>query len=179
MVYTNVAVRNWQPWVKAGVHDIFCVNSFHSRIKLDYPVSIGGYQCSTDPSQPTVLHLVHVPVVDNERDVRASLRAARKTFFVKKFEDYEKAVRQDLTRALGPAGFDADRDILGITVNRWSHGYAFAQNSLAEQDEAAEMLRAAATKPHGNITFANSDSAWSAYAHSAIDEAHRAVQQLQ
>jgi spermidine dehydrogenase len=30
----------------------------------------------------------------------------------------------------------------------------------------------------GNVTIANSDAGWSAYAHVAIDQAHRAVNEL-
>ena len=39
------------------------------------------------------------------------------------FEDFERGIRDLLQRALGPAGFDAARDIEAITINRWSHGY--------------------------------------------------------
>jgi hypothetical protein len=31
--------------------------SFHSRVKLDHPVSIGGYVCPHLPSQPICMHL--------------------------------------------------------------------------------------------------------------------------
>ncbi|HZD28686.1 MAG TPA: hypothetical protein VE251_08350, partial [Xanthobacteraceae bacterium] len=31
LVYTNVLVRDWQPWVRLGVHDISAPMSFHSR----------------------------------------------------------------------------------------------------------------------------------------------------
>ena len=70
LVYTNVLVRNWQPWVKLGVHEIVAPMSFHSRVKLDYPVSLGGYRHPRDPSEPMCLHLVHVP-----GDARPSTRA--------------------------------------------------------------------------------------------------------
>src|SRR5262249_55787356 len=46
LVYNKVLVRNWHPWVKLGVHEISAPMSFHSRIKLDYPVSLGGYRHS-------------------------------------------------------------------------------------------------------------------------------------
>ena len=52
LVYTNVLVRNWHPWVRLGVHDISAPMSFHSRVKLDFPVSLGGYRHPSDPSAP-------------------------------------------------------------------------------------------------------------------------------
>ena len=35
-------------------------------------------------------------------------------------------IRDELDRMLGPGGFSSARDIAAITVNRWSHGYAYA-----------------------------------------------------
>ncbi len=179
LVYTNVALRHWQPWVKLGVHEIFGVSSFHCRVKLDYPVSIGAYEFSRDPSQPIVVHMVHVPVVDGlGADGRAALRAARSRLLTTSFADYEAAVRHDLTRMLGPGGFDADRDIAAITVNRWSHGYAWALDTLYDDEDTYEDTIALARRLIGRIAIANADAAWSAYAHSAVDEAHRAVNEL-
>lgn len=178
MVYTNVVIKNWQAWVKLGVHEIYGVNTFHSRVKLDYPVTMGGYSSSKDPSDPIVVHMVHVPTTPSESDPRAALRKARKTFFSLKFEDFETHIKQDLNRMLGPGGFNAETDIIAITVNRWSHGYSYSANTLIESEEESQRLMQLARKPLGNVTIANSDAAWDAYAHSAIDEAYRAVQEL-
>lgn len=174
MVYTNLLLKNWRPWVKLGVHEIYGVNTFHSRVKLDYPVSLGGYAHTVDETQPIVAHLVHVPSVPLERDPRAALRKARKTFFSLKPEDFQAHVVRDLTRMLGPGGFQ-ESDILEICVNRWSHGYSYSANTLVESEEESTRLMELARQKVGAVTIANSDAAWSAYAHSAIDEAHRAV----
>src|SRR5215470_17071972 len=75
LVYTNVLVRNWQPWVALGVHDISAPMSFHSRVKLDFPVSLGGYHHARDPRKPICLHLVHVPGAPNQGfDARTQFR---------------------------------------------------------------------------------------------------------
>ena len=39
---------------------------------------------------------------------------------------------QELGRMLGGGGFDPAGDILGITVNRWPHGYTYNYNTLAD-----------------------------------------------
>lgn len=174
MVYTNVLLKNWKPWVKLGVHEIYGINTFHSRLKLDYPVSVGGYEHTADENQPIVAHLVHVPSVPLEKDVRGALRKARKTFFALKPEDFQSHILNDLTRMLGPGGFQ-ESDILEVHVNRWSHGYSFSSNTLAESESESTRLMELARQKVGRVTIANSDAAWSAYAHSAIDEAHRAV----
>lgn len=76
---------------------------------------------------------------------------------------------------LGPGGFNHQTDILAITVNRWSHGYATFSNSLFDDADESEKLKDLARQPVGHVSIANSDAAWSAYAHAAIDEAYRAV----
>jgi spermidine dehydrogenase len=179
LVYTNVALRQWRPWVALGVHEIFGVDTFHSRVKLDYPVAMGGYRCALDPSEPILVHMVHVPLVPAAADPRAALRAARKTLFALKIEDFERHVRDDLTRMLGPGGFDADRDIAAITVNRWSHGYSYGPNTLMETEDAAERSIERARTPLGHVTIAGSDAGWDPYAHSAFEQAHRAVGELE
>ncbi len=77
-----------------------------------------------------------------------------------------------------PGGFNQETDILAITVNRWSHGYAYFSNSLYDDSDESEKLMNLARKPVGRVSIANSDAAWSAYAHAAIDEAYRAVAEV-
>ena len=40
--------------------DISAPMSFHHQVSLDFPVSLGGYRHPRDPSEPMLLHLVHV-----------------------------------------------------------------------------------------------------------------------
>jgi spermidine dehydrogenase len=178
LVYTNVLVRDWKPWVKLGVHEIWAPTSFHCRVKLDYPVDLGGYRHPRDPNQPICLHLVHVPGAPNQGlDARDQFRAGRYALLGMTFADFEARIRGDLDRMLGPGGFSSARDIAAITVNRWSHGYAYHKNSLFDGD-ASDAIMELARRKAGRVAIANSDSMWSAYAHSAIDAAHNAVQEL-
>ena len=178
LVYVNVAVRNWHPWVRQGVHEITNAMGFFSRLKLDYPVSLGDYRFPSHPDQPMLLHLVHVPTVPFAGlDQRAAWRAARTQLHAMTFDDFERQVRDELTRMVGPGGFVAERDVAAITVNRWGHGYAYGSNSLFDR-ETDPPVNVVARERVGRIAIAGSDAAWSAYAHAAIDEAHRAVGEL-
>ncbi|HZF16632.1 MAG TPA: FAD/NAD(P)-binding protein [Steroidobacteraceae bacterium] len=178
LVYVNVAVNNWQPWAKLKVHEITNPMGFFSRLKLDYPVSLGSYQCSSKPEQPILLHLVHVPTVPIAGlDQRAAWRAARAVLYAMPFSEFEKQVRDELTRMLGGGGFNADRDIAGITVNRWGHGYAYGINTLWDEEPEPPVYEIA-RKKIGHLAIAGSDAVWQAYAHAAIDEAHRAVGEI-
>lgn len=178
LVYTKVLVRNWHPWVRLGVHEISAPMSFHSRVKLDYPVSMGGYRHPRNPAEPMCLHLVHVPSeLSQDLDARTRFRIGRSKLLTMEFAEFEARIRDELDRMLGPGGFSAARDIAAITVNRWSHGYSYSANSLFDEKED-ESVMVAARQPIGRVTIANSDAQWDAYAHSAIDQAARAVREL-
>jgi spermidine dehydrogenase len=179
LVYVKVAVRNWKPWVARRVHEIANPMGFYSRVKLDYPVSLGDYRFARTPDEPMVLHLVHVPTLRGPGiDLRTRLRAGRAQLFATPFDTFERNARDELTRMLGAGGFDADRDIAAITVSRWGHGYSYSGSSLFDKDGDDERIPALARRRAGRVAFANSDANWEPYAHGAFDQARRAVNDL-
>ena len=179
LVYTNVLVRDWKAWVRLKVHEISAPASFHCRIKLDYPVDLGGYRHPRDPDGPILIHMVHVPGEPNQGlDARDQFRIGRQKLLDMTFDQIEARIRDDLDRMLGGGGFASSRDIAAITVNRWSHGYSYDHNSLFDDDKSFAGTSAVARRTAGRVAIANSDAAWSAYAHSAIDAASRAVREL-
>ena len=179
LVYTNVLVRNWRPWIRLKVHDIAAPMSFHSRVALDFPVSLGGYRHPRDPAEPIVLHLEHVPGAPNSGlDARSQFRAGTAKLLDMMFVDFEARIRDELDRMLGPGGFSSARDIGAITVNRWAHGYGYVANSLFDHADYDDRVLKLARQPFGRVAIANSDAAGDAYAHLAITEAARAVREL-
>lgn len=178
LVYAKVALRNWHPWVRAGVHEVTNPMGFYSRIKLDYPVSLGSYRCAHDPSEPIGLHLVHVPTPGNTgMDQRAVWRAGRKALQQTPYETFETNLIDELSRMLGAHGFDAKQDIAAISIYRWAHGYAYGANSLYDAASSDTRLETA-RQPLGSVAIANSDAVGSAYAHAAINAAKRAVTEV-
>lgn len=178
LVYVNVAIRNWRAWVNRGIHYVNNPAGFYSHLKLDYPVSLGSYHFPTRPEEPMILHLIHVPWPAGPiKDLRSTFRAARALVYARTFQEFELHARDELSRILGAGGFDAERDIAAITVNRWGHGYAYDLDTLYDPPEAANNPKVGAA-PVGHIHFAGSDAAWAAYAHKAIDSAHRAAGEI-
>ena len=91
----------------------------------------------------------------------------------------ETEIRDVLQRALGPHGFSAARDIEAITLNRWSHGYSYEYMRPWDRYWPAGPLPCeTARRGWGRVAIAGSDSGAFAYAHSAIDQATRAVHEL-
>jgi spermidine dehydrogenase len=177
-LYTHVVIRNWEAFQRLGIHQIMAPGGYHSFIALDFPVSIGEYKFPSKPEEPAVLFMLRTPCSPGAPR-RDQYRAGRYELLNTKFETIERNLREQLQRMLGDAGFDAARDIEAITVNRWAHGYAYEYDSYSDRDlPPGPRPNVIGRKPFGNITIANSDSAARAYTDAAIDEAHRAVQEL-
>jgi spermidine dehydrogenase len=109
---------------------------------------------------------------------REQYRMGRLELISTPFSKFERNIREQLNRALAPAGFDSARDIAAITVNRWAHGYAYEYDSLSDPQWAPEERPCViGRKQFGRISIANSDAAASAYTNAAIDQAYRAIQE--
>ena len=179
LLYTNVAIRNWEAFEKLGVSSIYAPGCYHTEATLDVPVSIGRYQCSRQPDAPMVVHMMKSPCKPG-LPARDQHRAGRIELFSTSFETIERSIRDQLARMLGPGGFDPSRDITGITVNRWPHGYTYEYNSLFDDFwlEGGETPCEIARQPFGRIAIANADAGAYAYTDGAIDQAWRAVGEI-
>ena len=179
LVYTHVALRNWTSFAKLGVHHIVAPGGYHTYTALDFPVSLGTYQFPSKPEEPAVLFMLRTPCRPG-LPMRDQFRAGRMELLSTPFTKFERNIRDQLARMLGGAGFDPARDIEGITVNRWAHGYAYTPNELFDPQWKSEEEKpwVIGRKPFGRIAIANSDAGASAYTDAAIDQAYRAVSEL-
>ncbi|MBV8632294.1 MAG: NAD(P)/FAD-dependent oxidoreductase [Silvibacterium sp.] len=179
IVYTNVAVRNWQSFQKLETSSIYSPGCYFSEASLDHRVSIGQYHCTTDPSQPIVLTMHRYPCSPGLPS-REQHRAGRQELYQTPFETFERNIREQLARSVGAGGLDPARDIAAITVNRWPHGYAYQYNSLWDPFwlEGGPLPCEAARQPFGRVAIANADADAYAYTDCAINQAYRAVEEL-
>jgi len=178
LVYTHVALRNWISFAKLNIHHIVAPGGYHTYTALDFPVSLGQYRFPGNPEEPAVLFMLRTPCKPGLPQ-REQNRAGRAELLQTSFAKFERNIRDQLGRMLGGAGFDPAKDIEGITVNRWAHGYAFAPNPLFDPDwKEEEKPWVIGRKPFGKIAIANSDAGASAYTDVAIDQAWRAVGEL-
>ena len=178
LVYTSVAIRNWQAFKALGVHEIYAPGSYHSSVRLNQTVDIGGYLSVRSPDDPIVVHMVRTPCKPG-LDEREQHRVGHAELLDTSFEVFEWNIRDQLARILGPGGFNPAADIIAITVNRWPHGYAYEYNPLFDPDwNEHEQPHVIGRAPFGRITIANSESGAGAYTDSAIDQAHRAIEEV-
>lgn len=178
LVYSHVALRNWTSFAQLGIHHIVAPGSYHTYVALDFPVSLGKYEFPAKPEEPAVLFMLRTPCKPG-LPPRDQNRAGRVELLQTPYSKFERNIRDQLSRMLGGAGFDPARDIEGITVNRWAHGYAFTPFGLDVPNWAeGQQPWVLGRKPFGRIAMANSDSGASAYTDVAIDQAYRAVGEL-
>jgi spermidine dehydrogenase len=178
MMYNNVLIRRWTAFAMLGVSNVNSPCMLHTGTSLDPGTTIGGYRGFTSPEEPIIVHMTSNP---NKPGLprKEQNRAGQQQLLSTSFEKFEYEIRSHLARMLGPAGFDPATDIVGLTVNRWPYGYSYSYDTLSDPDVPPEE------RPHvvgrqrfGSVAIANSDAGAAAFTNQAIDEGHRAVQEL-
>ena len=179
MMIVNVALRNWRFMDKLGVasvrwfgDDFGWFTTLRRQMILD-----GAPPMPLDPDKPTVLTMYNSFCIPG-LPVAQQAVAARMKMFSMSYAHVEKQIRNQFTKMFEPGGFDADRDIAGITLNRQGHAYVVTPPGFffgkAGQPAPSEVIR----QRHGRITFAHAElkgyQMWEGAAH----EGERAAQQL-
>ena len=178
LVYTTVALRNWQAFAKLKVHQVYAPGGYHTSVRLNPHVNIGAYRSADSPDQAILLHMTRTPCKPGLSEHEQN-RAGRAELLATSFETFERNIREQLNRLLSGGGFDAARDISAITVNRWPHGYAPEYNPLFDPEvPEAQRPNVIGRAKFGRITIANSDAGAAAYTDSAINQGHRAAMEL-
>lgn len=179
MMIVNVALRNWKFMDKLGVasvrwfgDDLGWFTTLRRQMILD-----GKEPMPLDPDKPTVLTMYNSFCIPG-LPVEQQCVAARMKMFAMSYAYVEEQIRRQFTKMFGPAGFDADRDIAGITLNRQGHAYVvtppgffFGKNG---EPAPSDVIR----QPHGRIAFAHAElmgfQMWEGAAH----EGERAARQV-
>jgi spermidine dehydrogenase len=179
LAYINVVLRNSKAFENLGYHSFYVPQAdlMHS-FGLDFPVSMGNYRFAQSADDPVIVHGSFAPTApDQGLTERQQHVVGCQRMYEMTYQDFEMQTISQISGALGGGGFDAERDIAAITVNRWPHGYAYEYNELYDPPEWSRK-----SGPHligarqvGRISIANSDAEAYAYVNGAIDAAVRAV----
>ena len=179
LTYITVALRNWRAFSKLGYHAISIPKApLMQSFGMDFPVSMGGYEFAQGPDDAMLIHGTYVPTLpDQGLSAREQHEKGRRKLLELTFADFENDILRQMGGALGAGGFDAERDIAGITVNRWPHGYAYEYNEYSDPEGwgPEEGPHIAGRAQIGRISIANADASGYAYVNGAVDAANRAV----
>jgi spermidine dehydrogenase len=179
LVVSNVLLRSGEFIDRLGASNFYCPGRLHSTGWVPGRC-LGRDPSDRKPGDPQIVQLMGATAPEMPgTSLRDQLREGRHRMLDLSFEDYERELRAHLAGMLGSTGFEPARDILAITVNRWPHGYAYEGSSLFDPSwPDGEAPKEVGRRRFGRIAIANSDAAWSAYLDGAVDEAHRAVNEL-
>jgi len=178
-IMANVAVHNWRFLKKLGITGCrWFGGNIGNYIELRRMALVGDVPARVDPDLPTVL-TVKILFSYPDLATEAQGHRGRGELLTTSFREYERRIREQFSQMFACAGFDAQRDISGIVLNRWGHAYLSPQPGFffgtGGKPAPREVLRAA---PFGRIAFANTDLAGAMDHRCSILEARRAVSQL-
>lgn len=176
-VLGSIALRNWRAFAAAGFRSYYSPGDvYFKHLGLDFPVSMGDYHYPQSPDEPIMVSAWYSPTTRG-LPARDQYRAGQRRLLHMRYADFEANIFSHLDGMLGPHGFDADRDIAGITLNRWPHGYAYEFEGLGVPAgfNRYNGPHVAGRAQIGRISIANSDAEAYAYVNGAIDAADRAV----
>jgi spermidine dehydrogenase len=173
-----VALKNWKAFQKLGIRDVYAPGSYFSSFELNDAVNVGTYKSPRSPDESILIRMLRTPAKPGLGE-REQHKVGRAELLATSFETFERNIREQLARTLGAGGFDPARDIEGIAVNRWPHGYSPEYNCLVDGDMPPNQRpNVLGRAKFGRIAIANADAGMAAYTDSAINEAHRAVSEL-
>jgi len=174
----NVAVRNWRFLHRMGMSGCRWFEGIGNYMEVRRLAMTGVVDSTIGPDSPIVLSLkvlYSYPGLSTEEQGNRG----RGEMLATSFRDYERRIREQFTEMFAGSGFDAERDIAGIILNRWGHAYLSPQPGFFfgrdGRTAPREVLRNA---PFGRIAFANTDLAGAMDHRYSILEAERAVGQL-
>jgi spermidine dehydrogenase len=174
----NVAVRNWRSLHRMGMSGCRWFEGIGNYTDVRKLALTGVGEPTIGPDSPIVLSMKVLYSYPGYATEEQGNRG-RAEMLGTSFRDYERRIREQLTEMFANAGFDAQRDIAGIILNRWGHAYLSPQPGFffgrEGQPAPREVLRNA---PFGRIAFANTDLAGAMDHRYSILEAQRAVDQL-
>ncbi len=179
MMVINVALRNWKFMDKLGVAsvrwfgaDMGWFTTLRRQMVLD-----GEEPMPLDPEKPTVLTMYNSFCIPG-MPAKQQTVAARMKMFAMPYAQIEQQIRDQFSKMFGPGGFDADRDIAGITVNRQGHAYLVATPGFFFGKNGSPAPSDVIRKPHGRIAFAHAELMGYQMWEGAVHEAERAVEQV-
>jgi spermidine dehydrogenase len=174
----NVALNRWRFLYDLGIHECRWFEGIGNYFAVRRTATSGPVSPTISPDSPTVLTLKILFSYPGE-PLPAQVSRGRAELLATTFREYEARIREQLTAMFGRAGFDAQRDIAGIILNRWGHAYLSPQPGFffgsVDKPAPGEILR---TQPVGRIAFANSDVTGIMDHRASILEADRAVRQV-
>ena len=180
MLVANVALTNWRFLHKLGITAYQWTGGFGYHTNIRRPMHVGSDKPILDPDTPIVLTFyVSFEKANLGYTPQQQSRLGQYELLSKSYMDYEREIRQQMLKMFGGSGFDVKKDIAGIILNRWGHGYVTPTPGFFFDKNGgpgyADIIK---TTPHGRISFGHSEVRGYQHWGPAAAEGGRAVDQV-
>ena len=142
---------------------------------------IGDYQPPLDPNKPAIITF-YVPFYYPGLPVHEQGVKGRTELLSTSYVNYEKKIKEQMTKLFGMAGFDPEKDIAGIILNRWGHAYVNPQPGFYFGKDGQPAPSSVIRRRFGRIAFGHSElnghQHWLGAAEEGIRAARQAVEIL-
>lgn len=175
----NVALTNWRFLYRLGITAAIWdrgEGDFGYTCNIRNPMQVGSYQPPLDPDQPTILTF-YTPFHRPGLPMREQTALGRSELLHTSYPEYERQIYAQMVKLFAASGFDPQRDVAGLILNRWGHAYSVPFPGFfggASGRAPRDVIR----KPHGRIAFAHSELVGWQHWGTAADEGRRAYNQL-
>jgi len=175
----NVALRNWLPMAKLGISacHFFNDSGIGGFCNIRRPMVFGNNQAPLNPEKPAVLTF-YAGFPKPGLPAKEQATAIRWELLSKSYADIEASVRQQLTMMFGSLGFDDEKDIAGIIVNRWGHSYVAAIPGFFHGNDGKPALQQVINQRFGRIAFGHSEHKGIQEWFGAVEHGERAARQV-
>lgn len=176
----NVALTNWQFIHRLGMTAAIWDREdavFGSTCNLRRPMRVGRHRPALDPGRPAVLSF-YTPFHAPGLPLEAQISLGRAELLRTSYADYERRIVAQMQRLFQDGGFDAQRDIAGIILNRWGHAYSVPYPGFYGGSGDAPAPRNVIRRHYGRIAFAHSELDGLQHWGPAADEGRRAFGQV-
>jgi spermidine dehydrogenase len=152
----NVALRQWRPLAKLGVTGARWFDGYGFWGNVRQPMTYGSYSPPLDPDKPT-LFTMYTGFPQPGLSLGEQTVAGRVKLLSTSYATFEQEIKTQLQRVFGSAGFDANRDIAGIILNRWGHAYVTPSPGWYFGPNGTPGPREIPRNAFGRISFGHSE----------------------
>lgn len=176
----NIALTNWRFLYKLGITAAIWDKGdgdFGYTCNIRNPMLVGDYQPPLDPDQPTILSF-YTPFYYPGLPIEEQVALGRTELLYSSYAAYEDKILRQMRKLFGSAGFNPEKDVAGIILNRWGHAYSVPYPGFyggASDDPAPrDIIR----QHYGRLAFGHSELDGLQHWGPAADEGRRAVNQV-
>ena len=170
----NVAVRNWRFLDKLGISAARWFEGFGNFFSIRRPMITGKATQPYDPNKPAVMTF-YVPFNNPGYTAKEQGPIGRAELLSKSYADYEKEIIGQMNKMFSDSGFDAERDIAGIVLNRWGHAYISPQPGFHFGKDGKAAPKDVVKNGFGRIQFGHSELSGYMSHTNALNEGARAA----